>query len=96
PLRVARTRRELEFSAGYSEVALDVARRGGLVCEQMRRFERPMVWLRVCVAVALAVFVWGMLGREPYDDSYFFKRVAVNFIRPGAWPGTSTRAPYTD
>ncbi|HEV8246640.1 MAG TPA: hypothetical protein VGP93_12770 [Polyangiaceae bacterium] len=35
-------------------------------------------------ALVVALFVLGTLGREPYDDSYFFKRVALNAWEHGA------------
>lgn len=38
-------------------------------------------------AVVVALQLFGLLGREPYDDSYFFKRFAYNFLEHGmlAW-----------
>ncbi len=38
-----------------------------------------------CATVLL--FVYALVERVPYDDSYFFKRVALNFLRHGvlAW-----------
>ncbi|HMJ09997.1 MAG TPA: hypothetical protein VK524_01265 [Polyangiaceae bacterium] len=50
----------------------------------MRPCVRPLV---LGYAATLALFVYAQLEREPYDDSYFFKRIALNLLRHGtlAW-----------
>ncbi len=49
-----------------------------------RREERALV---LGYTATLIVFVGALIERVPYDDSYFFKRIALNFLRRGvlAW-----------
>ena len=52
-----------------------------------KRSRRLFLVLTVGYAVVVALQLFGMLGREPYDDSYFFKRFGYNFLEHGvlAW-----------
>jgi hypothetical protein len=47
----------------------------------------PGRMLALGYAATIALFTYALLEREPYDDAYFFKRIALNFLDHGrlAW-----------